>query len=122
MNGRHTYHGVNDRVPEKQADTLTDSLRLIHVNEVTLQVHVPGASFGNPKRVVGARFQHAGTEYALRVTDPVLELNYLAQPDGDYTLGEAFLTVSLGETYDGYAYKLVAAIIERARIERDSEQ
>jgi hypothetical protein len=117
INGSSTYHGINDRVPEVDADALTTSLTLIRVEEVTLQVHAPGESFGNPRRVVAARFTYAGAEYALRVTDPTYERTYKAQPDGYYRLGEAFLTVSLGETWDGYAYKLVAAIIERVAIE-----
>ncbi|MFF9673890.1 hypothetical protein ACF1GS_19710 [Streptomyces eurythermus] len=32
---------------------------------------------------------------------------------GTYRLGESFLTVSLGEEFKGYLYKMVAAIIER---------
>lgn len=117
INEYATYHGLNDRVPIEQAETLTDSLKFIHVGGVILQVHVPGAAFGDLKRVVRARFRHAGCEYILRVTDPEYERAYLAMPDGRYELGEAFLTVSLGEPYSGYAYKLVAAIVERVKVE-----
>jgi len=97
---------------------MADSLKLIRVGHVTLQVHVPGAAFGDSKRVVRARFRHAGSEYALRVTDPEYERAYLAKSNGMHELGESFLTVSLGEPHsNGYAYKLVAAIVERAKIE-----
>jgi hypothetical protein len=117
-NGYNTYHGGNDRVPTDQMAILADSLKLIRVGRVTMQVHVPGAAFGDPKRVVRARFQHAGSEYVLRVTDPEYERAYLAKSDGTYELGESFMTVSLGEPHsDGYTYKLVAAIVERVKIE-----
>jgi hypothetical protein len=104
-------------VPIEQADFLPDSLELIRVDGVTLQVHIPGKECGDTKRVVRARFRHAGSEYVLRVTDPEYERAYLAKSNGAYELGESFMTVSLGEPYDGYAYKLVAAIVERAKIE-----
>ncbi|TDC03256.1 hypothetical protein E1267_26925 [Nonomuraea longispora] len=117
INGEHTYHGLNDRVPTEQAFNLVDSLKLIRVGRVTLQVHSPGIAFGDSKRVVRAQFRHANFEYKLRVTDPEYELAYLAKPDATYTLGESFITVSLGEPHsDGYAYKLIAAIVERAKI------
>jgi hypothetical protein len=48
------------------------------------------------------------------VTDPGYERTYLARPDGSYEIGESFLTISLGEPYNDYYYKLVAAIIPRA--------
>ena len=32
--------------------------------------------------------------------------------NGEYELGESYLTVSLGEPFDGYCYKLIAAVIE----------
>lgn len=40
---------------------------------------------------------------------PEYERRFLSQPDGDYELGESYLTISLGEPYEGYCYKLVAA-------------
>lgn len=113
VDGFSTYHGSNDRVPRETADALTSSLRLLHVPSVRVRVHAPGADFGNSKRRVQARFAHAGSSYALRVTDPVYERRFLAQEDGFYELGECFLTVSLGEPWDGFTYKLVATIIER---------
>ncbi|HXF07312.1 MAG TPA: hypothetical protein VNK45_02110 [Candidatus Acidoferrales bacterium] len=51
--------------------------------------------------------------YHLWVTDPIYERAYLARSDGDYGIGESFVTVSLGEPHKGYCYKLIAAIIER---------
>lgn len=116
INGHHTYHGKNDRIPAQEANTLRSSLMLVRVDGVKLQVHVPSATFGNPKRVVSARFHHANSEYILRVTDPEYERAYLAGSNGTYELNETFLTVSLGEPWGGNTYKLVAAIMERAKI------
>lgn len=111
--GASTYHGENDRVTLEEAESLNSSLRLIYITDLTLQVHTPGAAFNDPKRVVQARFTYAGVFYALRITDPRYKRAYLAQDNGFYDVGEAYLTVSLGEPWDGYAYKLVAAVIER---------
>ena len=58
------------------------------------------------------RFQYNGVDYWLRVTDPSYERQYRQQLDGDYQVGDAFLTISLGEPFQGYAYKLIAAIIQ----------
>ena len=43
------------------------------------------------------------------------EREYLAQSDGDYDIGESYLTVSLGEPHNEACYKLIAAIMERAK-------
>ncbi|TDC79241.1 hypothetical protein [Actinomadura sp. 7K507] len=115
INGYSTFHGENDRMPVEQADTLADSLKLIRVDRMTLQVHAPGEAFGNPRRVVRARFRHAGLEYALLVTDPEYADAYLAKPNGSYDLGESFMTVSLGEPWEASVFKLVAAIVEAAK-------
>jgi len=115
-NGHSTYHGNNNRVLIEQAHTLPDSLKLIRVDCVTLQVHMPGDRFGDTRKVVDAHFRHAGCTYILRVTDPEYEQTYVDEQEGTYKLSESFLTVSLGEPHEGYAYKLVAAIIERAKI------
>lgn len=114
LNGYHTYHGLNDRIPLGQAAGVQGSLKLIRVDAVRLRVFNPGAEFGNPKRRVQARFRFAGTDYALRVTDPMIERVYLAREDGYYDLGDSYLTISLGEPYDDYCYKLVAAVIKQA--------
>lgn len=115
IDGNSTYNGRNDRIALAEAGGLTGSLRLVRVDRLTLSVFKPGEAFGNPKRRVQGRFVHHGTEYRLWVTDPGHEREYLLKPDGDYELGESFLTVSLGEPHDGSCYKLVAAIMERAR-------
>ncbi len=113
LDGNSTYNGRNDRVLLPQAAKLRTSLRLVHVGGMTLSVFKPGEAFGNPKRRVQGRFDHADAHYRLWVSDPIYERNYLARPDGDYTIGESFLTLSLGEAHEGACYKLVAAIMER---------
>jgi hypothetical protein len=110
-NASSTYHGCNDRVHQDTAVRLRDSLRLIKSDDLTLTVFAPGEDFGNLKRRVQGRFQYKGIDYWLWVTDPNYERKYLQLPNGNYQVGKCFLTISLGELYDCYAYKFIAAII-----------
>lgn len=112
INGHHTYHGQNDKIPDESMQAVSDSLRLIHTKRTRLAVFKPGEAFGNRKRRVQAQFSHNRTNYALWVTDPTYERRYLAKLDGAYNIGACYLTISLGEPYQGACYKLVAAIIE----------
>ena len=115
-NGGSTYHGRNDRISLSVAAELNSSLRLVRVEGLTLSVFAPGKAFGNPKRRVQGWFRHNQADYRFWVTDPSYERAYLAKSDGDYEIGESFLTVSLGEPADdGFCYKLIAAVIERER-------
>ena len=111
LNGHNTYHGLNDKVPRELADSIGDSLKLIRVDNLELSVFKPDEAFGNTKRRVQGRFRHAGMRYYLWVTDPEYERRYLAKLDGKYSLDECFLTVSLGEPFRGFIYKLIASII-----------
>lgn len=112
LDGFNTYQGRNDRIPMDAMAQVSDSLRLVEVDDLVLSVFAPGEAFGNRKRRVQGRFRHAGQQYALWVTDPVYERNYLAKLDGEYRLERCFLTISLGEPFDGFCYKLIAAVIE----------
>ena len=113
-NGNHTYHGLNDRVAADEAAGLDHSLFLLHLDELKIRVFVPGTAFNNPKRRVQAIFSTAGVEYRPWVTDPIIERTYLAGEDGEFSIGECFVTVSLGEpAKDDFCYKLVAAVITR---------
>ena len=113
LDGHSTYHGCNDTIPLELADSIGDSLKLVHVDNLQLSVFKPGEAFGNTKRRVQGRFSHGGIRYYLWVTDPVHERRYLAKLDGTYPVDECFLTISLGEPFGGAVYKLIASIIAR---------
>ena len=112
INGYHTNHGQNDRLPLERAGSIDNSLRLIRIGKLKLDVFAPRAAYGDFKRRIKGQFRYAGEDYRLWVTDPVYEQTYLNRPNNSYQLGESFLTVSLGEPYQGFAYKLIAAIVE----------
>ena len=106
IDGFSSGSGLNNRVPENVAGQLEDSLRLIRVSDLQVEVR---DYFG--RRVQG-QFSFHGSSYLLRVTDPICEDDYVQRPEGNYDVGEAYLTISLGESYnDGYCYKLIAAVI-----------
>ncbi len=107
VNGYRSTNGMNNRIPDSIANVLNSSLRLIRVDRLDLDV----GQWNNQRRVRG-RFRCGGTNYWLWVTDPVYKRKYLRRPDGSYQIGESYLTISLGESFLGYAYKLIAAIIE----------
>ena len=112
IDGHSTYNGRNDKIPRSLSASLTSSLRLLRVDRLGLAVFKPGEAFGNPKRRVQGHFQHAGCDYKLWITDPRYERAFLAKPDGEYEIGECYLTVSLGEPHKDACYKLIAAVIE----------
>jgi Dual OB-containing domain len=110
-NSSSSSNGLNDRVSEVTANKLKDSLKLIEVEDLSVEVALEGAAFGNGKRKVRGRFSAGGNQYKLAVTDPVIERKYLAGENGAYRIGPAILCISLGEPFDGYAYKLIAGVI-----------
>ena len=106
-----TTSGLNDRFAVEMADTIEDSLRLLRVAKLDLKVWQPGKDFGNETRRVYGRFWVSDTEYQLSVTDPEIEREYLAQPNGYCSIESCYLTVSLGKPYKGDIYKLIAAVM-----------
>ncbi|MFJ7238153.1 dual OB domain-containing protein [Streptomyces olivaceus] len=109
-----TMKGVNDRIPVTQSERLTDSLKIIRVDSVTIIVDQP-FEMGRGLEV-RAEFWHSSSPYILKVTDCVYADRFRRKGVGRYRLGESFLTVSLGEEWKDYYYKLVAAIIERPKV------
>jgi hypothetical protein len=108
MNGYDSYNGVNDRIPAELADELSSSLLFIKPENVCIQV----AEEAYEKRKVRAKFDFKGIRYCLTVTDPRFENVYIQKNTGEYPVNEdVYFSVSIGEPYNGYCYKLVAAII-----------
>lgn len=104
-NGSGTRHGTNNRMRSAITNTISNSLRFIFVDNLTI--------VRTNHRVDGV-FRHHGTDYRLSVTDPQYRQEYRTRRDGNYGLGGCYLTVSVGELFDdGYHYKLIAAIIPR---------
>lgn len=112
VNGRKSWEGINDRVPLVDAEALSDSLRLIKVDGLRITVSKPYDPRSSHIALRG-RFRYNGDEYALRITDHESEKIALDMGYGEYPVhGERFLTVSLGGAYEGFCYKLIAAVIK----------
>jgi hypothetical protein len=107
-NSSSSYNGRNDRIEEEQALVLASSLKLIEVSDLKIEALIEGAEFGNPRRKVRGEFTLNDVSYRLSVTDPTVESEYA---DGTHDIGRAILCISLGEPYEGYAYKLIAGVI-----------
>ena len=103
--------GKNDRIPTVETEGLDSSLCLIRVERAELSV-----TGYEDRRRLRVLFSHAGSEYALRLTDPQYEERYSDREAGTYSIGESYMTISLGEPFNDYAYKLIAALIETAEI------
>ncbi len=109
-NGFTSRGGENDQVPVDLAAGHNSSLRLVRVNDLTVIVSEPSRPSANYP-ILRGRFSHCGETYCFRITDPVSENGSVNLPYREYPVGERYLTVSLGEPFEGNAYKLIAAII-----------
>ena len=111
INGHSTRGGYNDRVPLAETTAIKNSLRLIRVDTLTVTVSEPSRPSADFPILRGS-FRYQGDDYCFRITDPQSESGALNLPCGEYRVGERYLTVSLGEPFEGHAYKLIATIIK----------
>jgi len=111
-NGHSTVAGRNDRVPEASLRLHSGSLLFVDAQSLMVRVLQPGAAQGDAKRKVRGAFSYLGVSYDFTITDPIVERAFLAGPDGEFELGDRYLTLSLAEPYNGFGYKLIAAVLD----------
>ena len=92
------------------------SLYLVAVERLRLLVGCKAPEYPDSKRAVRAEFSYRDTTYRMDVTDPAIERTYLGQVDGQYDIARPILCVSLGDSYQGYLYKLVAGVLYAERL------
>jgi len=84
------------------------SLALVTPKSVRLEITTSYSG----KRQVRALFSLGITHYGLVVTDPKWKRRLAGLPIGaSQTIHNAMITISLGEPFHGFCYKLVAAVI-----------
>jgi hypothetical protein len=108
VNGFHSFNGINDRIPEEQADVLSSSLVLIQPQNLVISIER-----GVNKLQVRGEFRVAGQTYSLTVTEPKVEREFLSRGEGNYKYEKPTVAcISIGEPFQGYRYKLLASIID----------
>lgn len=116
INSLSTYHGLNDKISLGVADIIGSSLKLILVSDLIIGVNKECGYEGNSaRRRVRAKFTHWNTRYRMSITDPEIEEKFLIQGDGEYSIGEAVLCISLTEVWNGFVFRVVASVITPKR-------
>jgi hypothetical protein len=108
--GCSSSYGMNDQIPIDSASGFGNSLVLLKIDKLCLSVVREWPDF-NKDNKVRARFRLNSLNYALKVTDPIIENDYVQRPHGDYNVGEALVCVSMSEPYKDIVYKIVASVI-----------
>ena len=109
-NDESTFHGLNDKIEKTLANKLLSSLMLIRPENTSICVEDEDQYMGGYKRAVRVHFDYSKHRYIIKVTDPIALAKYKPMDEGNYPLYNVLLCLSLGEIYQGYAFKLVAAI------------
>ncbi len=109
--GYSTQRGLNDRLPLERANAQKCSLRLVSVDNIQVNVGTYTRDTGERVRRMLASLELDGAPHRLWITDRSAEAHFLAKPDGDYTIENAILTLSLGEPVKGWCYKLIAGVL-----------
>lgn len=112
LNGFSSNNGENDRIPLSRLSYPEKSLRLIYLPKAIISYHKEYKG----ERKCRLSFSYQGIEYRLVVTDPEVRGLTFEKEEESYELQEAYCCISLGEPLNGYAYKLVAAIITKERL------
>jgi ATP-dependent DNA helicase RecQ len=110
VNGYASASGVNDRIPEEIAREQIRS-SLLFIQPETAEIIVEEGP--QLLKRIRTQFSFKGEEYCLPITDPGIETRYFNYDVGRYPIIETpvYLTISIGEPYEGFCYKLVAGIV-----------
>lgn len=104
-----SIYGIGNKVSAVEAQQLDYSLLFVRVQNLRIYLKDMG-QYGIKLR---GQFEYNGTLYTdISVTDSAIEqrLSNVNYPYAE-NYQEAFITVSLGELFNGYAYKLIAGVI-----------
>lgn len=77
----------------------------------SLRVMVGPKSSDYPRRIVRGEFTYRRATYRMAITDPVIERHYLSSNDGQYTIHNAVICVSLGGPFHGFFRKRAFEIL-----------
>ncbi len=110
VNGYHSAHGMNDKIPLEIANAQCDSSLVLIQPEDFCLVLSSGLTF---KQRIRAEFIFNETTYNLALTDPFVERTYAERTEGRYEIEKKPITlcISLGEPLNGFCYKLAAGVI-----------
>jgi len=115
VNGHSSYNRLNDRVPEKLMNEITDSLKLIEVDRLSIRVVEEHYLDGNHRKRVYGEFEYKGISYILPITDYRFERDFMKKDPGTRQVfsseDRVILCISLASEFEGYCYKLIAGII-----------
>lgn len=109
INGYSSYNGKNDRIPlELVRGSVNSSLVFIEAEDPSIIVEVDKKGLNR----VRSEFVFKEQAYLITVTDPLIKESFMKKKAGKYSLAadRVFVTVSLGEPFEGYCYKLAAGI------------
>lgn len=101
VNGYDSSNGVNDRVPARIISTVDNSLYFIKVSSLEIS-----SEFSYNKLKVRGNFYYNDIEYDFTITDPYICEQF--KENGLYTIGDCYITVSLGVEFNENHYKLIA--------------
>lgn len=102
----------NGRALQKPlAEQLDYSLMLVHIDDAVAYIDKSREKSKNR-----LRFSYYRTEYEFPITDPELIKRLSVASDNKITLQDVYLTLSLGLEFEGFFFKLVAAVIDSSRI------
>ena len=110
--GYSSSKGLNDYVPIEKIAEFKDSLYLINVKKLIIEIAEEyKQSTRRRKKVFRAGFELGGEMYKLTITDPNFEEKFNDKVPGSYEIEDSLLTISLGEEFNSSHYKLVAGIL-----------
>lgn len=113
VNAGSTAGGMNDRIPTEHTVGLSQSLKLVRPERLTVCATSEGPD-KNRRRVRGS-FAYGTSKYILPVTDPAIESRFALLPPGTTrTIKNPLLCLSVSELFAkrNEHYKLIAAVIE----------
>ncbi len=107
-NGSSSSIGLNNRVRYAFSKQYRDSLRLVHVDRLELNVYRD--ELRDENRLTGT-FDYQGVIYTMQVKDVEFENECAKRDLRTYVATDRYLTISLAGEFNDYCYKLIAGIM-----------